>query len=168
MTAGDIRDIDHLCVVLLSGLGDVVNGLPVVNALRAANPSLRITWVVEPMPAAILEGTIALAEKRNDDAIRFLTNAVAAEDTLHYAEPESWRLPARHFLGQAYLQTLQWEDAQKVFEEDLLDHPYNFWAISGLKESLYQSFKLPERQALMEKYAQAFKESDIKLKGAAY
>lgn len=120
------------------------------------------------VPAAILEGTIALAEKRNDDAIRFLTSAVAAEDTLHYAEPESWRLPARHFLGQAYLQTLQWEDAQKVFEEDLLDHPYNFWAISGLKESLYQSFKLPERQELMEKYAQVFKESDVKLKGAAY
>ena len=48
--------LDHLCVVLLSGLGDVVNGLPAVNALRAANPSLRVTWVVEPMPAAILRG----------------------------------------------------------------------------------------------------------------
>lgn len=120
------------------------------------------------VPAAILEGTIALAEKRKDDAIRFLNNAVAAEDTLHYAEPESWRLPARHFLGQAYLQTFQWEDAKKVFEEDLLDHPYNFWAISGLKESLYQSFQLPKREELMEKYKQVFQSSDIKLKGAAY
>ena len=56
MTRRDDGTIGHLCVVLLSGLGDVVNGLPVINALRAANPSLRITWVVEPMPAAILEG----------------------------------------------------------------------------------------------------------------
>lgn len=46
----------HLCVVLLSGLGDVVHGLPVVNALRDANPKLRITWVVEPMAAALLRG----------------------------------------------------------------------------------------------------------------
>ncbi len=120
------------------------------------------------VPAAILEGTIALAEKRNDDAIRFLNNAVAAEDTLHYAEPESWRLPARHFLGQAYLQINQWDKAQKIFDEDLLDHPYNFWAINGLKEVLYRAFQLPERQKLVEKYAHVFKESDIKLKGSAY
>lgn len=45
---------DHLCVVLLSGLGDVVHGLPVINALRDANPSMRVTWVAEPMPAQLL------------------------------------------------------------------------------------------------------------------
>ena len=56
VTKGGDGTLSHLCVVLLSGLGDVVNGLPVVNALRAGNPSLRVTWVVEPMPAAILRG----------------------------------------------------------------------------------------------------------------
>lgn len=45
------RDI---CVVLLSGLGDVVLGLPVVNALKRDDPTRRITWIVEPMPAGIL------------------------------------------------------------------------------------------------------------------
>ncbi|MGK2962706.1 MAG: glycosyltransferase family 9 protein [Gemmatimonadaceae bacterium] len=45
----------HICVVLLSGLGDVIHGLPVVNALRDSIDGLRITWVVEPMPAGILE-----------------------------------------------------------------------------------------------------------------
>jgi len=44
----------HLCVVLLSGLGDVVHGLPVVNALRDTYPKLRVTWVAEPMPAEFL------------------------------------------------------------------------------------------------------------------
>jgi hypothetical protein len=66
------------------------------------------------VPAAILEGTIALAQKRNNDAIRFFTAAVNAEDTLHYAEPESWRIPARHYLGQAYLQKGDFGKAQKV------------------------------------------------------
>lgn len=41
-------------MVLLTGLGDVVHGLPVVNALKAAYPDSHITWVVEPMPAGIL------------------------------------------------------------------------------------------------------------------
>jgi heptosyltransferase I len=41
--------------VLLTGLGDVVHGLPVVNALKRAWPETRITWVVEPMPAGILQ-----------------------------------------------------------------------------------------------------------------
>jgi heptosyltransferase I len=44
----------HVCIVLLTGLGDVVHGLPVVNALKRAWPETRITWVVEPMPAGIL------------------------------------------------------------------------------------------------------------------
>lgn len=46
----------HLCVVLLTGLGDVVNGLPAVNAIRDWAPGLRITWIAEPMPASMLEG----------------------------------------------------------------------------------------------------------------
>lgn len=45
----------HVCVVLLTGLGDVVHGLPVVNAMKRAWPETRITWVVEPMPAGILQ-----------------------------------------------------------------------------------------------------------------
>ncbi|HEX8907358.1 MAG TPA: glycosyltransferase family 9 protein, partial [Longimicrobiaceae bacterium] len=46
----------HVCIVLLTGLGDVVHGLPLVNALKDDDPSRRITWVVEPMPAPLLAG----------------------------------------------------------------------------------------------------------------
>jgi heptosyltransferase I len=45
----------HACIVLLTGLGDVVHGLPVANAMKRAWPETRITWVVEPMPAGILD-----------------------------------------------------------------------------------------------------------------
>lgn len=44
----------RVCIVLLTGLGDVVNALPLVNALKDADPTLRISWVVEPMPAPML------------------------------------------------------------------------------------------------------------------
>jgi heptosyltransferase I len=44
----------RICVVLLTGLGDVVHGLPVVNAIKRAWPHAHITWVVEPMPSGML------------------------------------------------------------------------------------------------------------------
>lgn len=46
----------HLCIVLLTGLGDVVHGLPLLNGIRDAWPRTRITWIAEPMPAEILFG----------------------------------------------------------------------------------------------------------------
>ena len=45
----------HVRIVLLTGLGDVIHGLPLVNAMKRAWPGVRITWVVEPMPAGILQ-----------------------------------------------------------------------------------------------------------------
>ncbi|MGQ0560469.1 MAG: glycosyltransferase family 9 protein [Gemmatimonadota bacterium] len=44
----------RVCIVLLTGLGDVVHGLPIVNALKRAHPGAHVTWVVEPMPSGIL------------------------------------------------------------------------------------------------------------------
>jgi heptosyltransferase I len=52
--ARGLEGVRSVCVVLLTGLGDVIHGLPIVNALKRAKPSLRITWVVEPMPAPVL------------------------------------------------------------------------------------------------------------------
>lgn len=44
----------NIGIVLLTGLGDVVHGLPIVNAIKRANPSAHITWTVEPIAAGIL------------------------------------------------------------------------------------------------------------------
>ena len=43
----------RVCIVLLTGLGDVVHGLPIANALKDAG--WHVTWVSEPMPSSILE-----------------------------------------------------------------------------------------------------------------
>lgn len=50
----------HICIILLTGLGDVVHGLPLVNAIRRAWPATRVTWVVEPMPSGILTPHVAI------------------------------------------------------------------------------------------------------------
>jgi heptosyltransferase I len=48
--------LDRVCVVMLAAVGDAVHALPVVNAIVRANPLARITWVMQPGLAGLLEG----------------------------------------------------------------------------------------------------------------
>jgi heptosyltransferase I len=57
------RDV---CLILLTGIGDVVHGLPVANALKDDDLERRITWVAEPAPAAVLRHHPSV-----DDVIEF-------------------------------------------------------------------------------------------------
>ena len=47
---------DNICIVMMSAVGDAVHVLPVINALKRANPQTRITWVLQPGPAALVRG----------------------------------------------------------------------------------------------------------------
>src|SRR5688572_4503692 len=51
----------RVCMVLLTGLGDVVHGLPIANALKRAGAA-HITWVAEPAPAEVLRHHPAIDE----------------------------------------------------------------------------------------------------------
>ena len=53
---------DRVCIVLLSGIGDVVHGLPVAVALKRDRPSRKIVWVAQAAPAQILEHHPAVDE----------------------------------------------------------------------------------------------------------
>jgi len=47
---------DNVCIVMMSAVGDAVHVLPVINALKRANPRTRITWILQPGPAALVRG----------------------------------------------------------------------------------------------------------------
>jgi heptosyltransferase I len=71
----------NICIVLLTGLGDVVHGLPLVNALRDHDPGCRITWVVEPMPAPVLSPHPSIDEVivyRKRDGVRGVVDLARA------------------------------------------------------------------------------------------
>lgn len=53
---------DRICVVMMSAVGDAVHVLPVINALKRANPKTRITWVLQPGPATLVRGHRAVDE----------------------------------------------------------------------------------------------------------
>jgi heptosyltransferase I len=41
---------------MMSAIGDTVHALPVVTALKRHDPSLRLTWVLQPGPASLVRG----------------------------------------------------------------------------------------------------------------
>jgi lipopolysaccharide heptosyltransferase I len=52
----------RILIVRLSAVGDVVHGVPVLNALRDAFPQALLAWVVEQRAAALLRGHKSLDE----------------------------------------------------------------------------------------------------------
>jgi heptosyltransferase I len=46
----------NICIVMMSAVGDAVHVLPVINALKRVNPSTRITWILQPVPATLVRG----------------------------------------------------------------------------------------------------------------
>ena len=60
-----LRDSDarRICIIKPSALGDIVQTMPLLGALRARFPEARISWVVNRSYAPILEGHRALDER---------------------------------------------------------------------------------------------------------
>ncbi|HYU78899.1 MAG TPA: hypothetical protein VEK56_07925 [Vicinamibacterales bacterium] len=86
--------------------------------------------------AGILQGEIARDAKDLPAAIAAFEQAVASDDALEYDEPEPLPFPARHWLGAALLESTQYGDAERVYREDLKQHPHNGWSLLGLQQAL--------------------------------
>ena len=61
--AGPLRECPRsVLIVMLSAVGDSVQVLPVVSALRRAFPSVHLTWVIQPGPYSLVQGHPAVDE----------------------------------------------------------------------------------------------------------
>lgn len=52
----------RVCIVHLTGIGDVVHGLPIANDLKRDDPDRTVVWVAEPAPAEVLRHHPAIDE----------------------------------------------------------------------------------------------------------
>src|SRR5918995_1775332 len=86
--------------------------------------------------AGILEGEILWSAGDLAGAIKLFEQAAAIEDRLAYDEPEALPFAARHWLGAALLEAKRYEDAERVYREELEDHPHNGWSLIGLQKAL--------------------------------
>jgi tetratricopeptide (TPR) repeat protein len=96
------------------------------------HPASRLLGVL----VEILDGEIARAAGNSPDAIAAFERAVALDDQLEIDEPEPLPFPARHWLGAALLDAQRHADAERVYREDLQEHPHNGWALHGLQLAL--------------------------------
>jgi tetratricopeptide (TPR) repeat protein len=86
--------------------------------------------------AGILEGEILWSAGDLPGAITVFERAVAIEDGLAYDEPEALPFAARHWLGAALVDAKRYADAERVYREELEDHPHNGWSLIGLQKAL--------------------------------
>ncbi len=112
-----------------------------VKNINAATALVRIAQLT-------LRADIALAEGDSAAAVALLEQAVAIEDGLEYDEPHLWLAPTRHALGAALLADGRYDDAQRVYREDLRHYPANGWSLAGLAEALRRSGRTDEARAV--------------------
>jgi len=109
---------------------------------------------------AVLAGEICLAEKKYDEAVRWLEKGVAEEDGMIYREPRDWPIPVRHYLGACLLQAGKSAEAEKIYREDLVYNPGNGWTLKGLYQSLIKEDKIKEAEKYRSEYVQAFSKAE--------
>jgi heptosyltransferase I len=56
LTVPPLPPAPRVLIVMMSALGDAVHVLPVVTALKRHDPGTRITWILQPGPASLVEG----------------------------------------------------------------------------------------------------------------
>lgn len=54
--------LDRVAVVMMSTVGNAVHTLPVINSIKAHRPDARITWIMQPGSAALVQGHPAVDE----------------------------------------------------------------------------------------------------------
>ena len=118
--------------------------------------------------AGILEGEILRHEGDTQGAIEVLETAIAIEDGLRYDEPEPLNFSARHWLGDLLLELDRFEDAERVFEAALEDHPRNGWSLFGLEAALRARNRTAEADRVHKRFEDAWARSDTWIKGAIF
>lgn len=111
--------------------------------------------------ANILKGSIALKDGQREEAISYFKEAVEREKKMVYNEPRDWFLNPKNYLGSAYMQTGDYENAEMVFKQDLDDNNENVWSLSGLNKSLLKQNRKSEAALVIKRLKKASANSDI-------
>lgn len=111
----------------------------------------------------VLKAEILASEKNYSQSINLLKKAVIIEDGLNYNEPPDWFFSTRHNLGAVLIEAGKYNEAIKVYEEDLKQFPKNGWSYQGMKlayEKLNNKAKVAEMDRLIK---DAWAYADVKI-----
>ncbi|RFS15158.1 hypothetical protein [Emticicia sp. C21] len=113
--------------------------------------------------AKTVEGEINAKEKNYAQSIALLKEAVAKEDALNYNEPADWFFSVRHHLGAILIEGEKYEEAIKVYEQDLKTYPKNGWALKGLMNVYDKTGDKKKYGVVKQQFDEAWKYADIKI-----
>lgn len=126
------------------------------ESVFGGDPSHRILGVSEHF----IDGEIALQRKKWKLAAEALEKAVEVEDSLSYGEPPQWLQPTRHTLGAVYLKAGRFEEAERVYREDLGKWRNNGWSLYGLSRALQAQGRMAEATEVEAKYEASWAKAD--------
>ena len=116
--------------------------------------------------AEILAGEIQWSQGNLRAAISAFERAVEHEDELGYDEPEPLPFAARHWLGAALLEAGRDADAERVYRDEIADHPHNGWSLFGLREALAAQGETDP--AVDEDFEKSWARSDVWITGSRF
>ncbi|MES1216648.1 MAG: hypothetical protein ABUT20_14125, partial [Bacteroidota bacterium] len=116
----------------------------------------------------LLLGVIHEQRKLFDGAIQHFMLADSIEANMVYNEPRDWILSPKHYLGNAYLKTGRWKEAETIFLKDLKYNNENGWALFGLYQSLIEQKKKIKADEVLIRFHKAFEKADVKISGSVF
>ncbi len=111
----------------------------------------------------MLVGEIALAKKDYEAAVYALRKAVELEDRLLYMEPPEWVQPVRHTLGAVLVADARYDEAERVYREDLKKWPGNGWSLFGLEKALRGQGRTAEADQAQSQFKKAWARADTRI-----
>jgi tetratricopeptide (TPR) repeat protein len=110
-----------------------------------------------------LEGEINAKEKNYAKAISLFKEAITKEDLLNYNEPPDWFFSVRHHLGAVLIDTGKYNDAVKIYEEDLKNFRNNGWALKGLMNAYEKLGDKKRYEETRARFNEAWKYADFEI-----
>lgn len=109
----------------------------------------------------VVAGELAGLEGNYNLAIEHLRKAVVLEDGLIYNEPAAWHIPTRQNLGAILMKAKKYEEAEKIYNEDLQALRQNGWSLTGLYKSLIVQGRMEEAKKIKNEFDKAWSDADI-------
>ncbi len=113
---------------------------------------------------AVLDARVAWAKGDKTAALDAWTRAVAAQDALNYDEPPDWYYPVRESLGAALHLSGRYDEAERVFRDDLERNPRNGRSLFGLWQTLLAQKKTDAAAMVERQFTSAWVRADVRLK----
>lgn len=113
----------------------------------------------------ILSAEIAGKQNQLEASVSLLKEAVRIEDKLNYNEPPDWFFSVRHYLGPKLIKAGKYNEAEKIYRQDLQTWKKNGWGLMGLYNALTYQKKNNEAQKIKAAIVEAWQYADTTIEG---